>query len=108
MINHGALSLVSQYSDYTHFYWYVGRRRRKEGECEGLGSCLTVSTLLMDPTNLDCQKLTHCLGKEFLLTIAQEVYMETGKKAIRFPLVGDEVFVLKASRVRASKIAASL
>ena len=46
-------------------------------------------------------------GKEFLLTIAQEVYMETGKKAIHFPLVGDEVFVLKASRVRASKIAAT-
>ena len=38
MINRGALSLVSQYSDYTHFYWYVGRWRWKEGECEDLDS----------------------------------------------------------------------
>ena len=46
-------------------------------------------------------------GKEFLSTVAQAIYMETGKKEIRFPLAGDEVFVLKASRVLTSKIAAS-
>ena len=33
----------------------------KEGKCEGLVSCLILSTLLMDP-KLDCQKLRSSLG----------------------------------------------
>ena len=64
MINGGALSLDWQHSDYTRVYWFVGSQTRKEGVCEGLDSCLTLSTLLMDP-KLDCQNLRCCLNEYF-------------------------------------------
>ena len=46
------------------FYWYVGLLGQKARACEGLGSCLTLSSLLMD---LDCQKLWRCLSKCFFV-----------------------------------------
>ena len=47
-------------------YWFVGSRTRKEGVCEGLDSCLTLSTLFMG-AKLGFQKLRHCLSKYFFV-----------------------------------------
>ena len=65
-INHRALSLAQQYSDYARFHWSVGRWRWKGGGRGSLDGCLTLSTLLMG-TKLDCQKLKHCLSKYFFV-----------------------------------------
>ena len=43
--------------------WLLGQTK---GGCEGLNSCLTLSTVLTKPT-LDCLKLRHCFSEYFFV-----------------------------------------
>ena len=92
MINHSILSLVQQYSDYIHFHWCVRDGGRKKGGWEGLGSCLTLSTLLLDP-KLDCQKLRHCRNEYFIVCSPLTTnFMSQNRLKIEHPEIGNTCY----------------